>query len=360
MRAGCVGGGEFVRRVALRLVLAGLCAAPLAIGAASLGAAQAHEPEGDGAEVPIGTFTLGPREAVLPHDGFSIIEPPAGVPERLRDATDDGSGRWFFQGWDAPRSREVSAEDLYRDAKAALDQGRRDDAQRLFERLIAEAPDSPRVANARQYLGQIYRSVGTASSAARGEAGEPSGDEALPWQRSGTASSDARTGVAGVSPPVPRSALYQARVAPVVDSEFLSDAGDRVFFGAGSANLGARARSVIQAQARFLMRYPDLYAAIEGHADDGAMSDIETLRISEERAAVVRDRLVAEGVDAARLMAYGRGREERVSDCPTPECLAQNRRAVTVLLSRRVGDAVAPSRRAQGGAPSASDVWPTQ
>src|SRR5690606_12603172 len=128
--------------------------------------------------------------------------------------------------------------------------------------------------------------------------------------------------------PVPRGVLHQARVSPVVDSEFPSDAGDRVCFSAGSADLGARARGVIQAQARCLMRYPNLYAAVEGHADDGTVSEAETLRISEERAAVVRDRLVAEGVDAQRLVAYGRGREERVSDCAAPECLAQNRRAV--------------------------------
>jgi peptidoglycan-associated lipoprotein len=346
----------------LRFAAAGLCIASLAIGAASLGIAQAREQGADGTEVPIGTFTLGPREAAPPHDGL-FVEPPAGGPDRVGDSADDGSGRWFFQGWDTPRSRGVSAEDLYRDAKAALDQGRRDDAQRLFERLIAEAPDSPRVAAARQYLGQIYRSVETAAPVApvREQAADPSEDAELPWRRGGTApGDDARTGVAGISSAVPRATLYQARVSPVIDSEFLSDAGDRVFFGAGSANLGARARGVIQAQARFLMRYPDLYAAVEGHADDGAMSDIETLRISEERAAVVRDRLIAEGVDAARLMAYGRGREERVSDCSAPDCLAQNRRAVTVLLSRRVEAAPQPSRRAQGGVPTASDVSPTQ
>ncbi|MBN8913549.1 MAG: OmpA family protein, partial [Rhizobiales bacterium] len=139
-----------------------------------------------------------------------------------------------------------------------------------------------------------------------------------------------------------------------------SEAGDRVFFSAGSADLGTRARGVIQAQARFLMRYPNLYAAVEGHADDGAVSDDETLRLSESRAAVVRDRLIAEGVDAARLVAYGRAREERVSDCPEPECLAQNRRAVTVLLSRRIEAAARPARRAQGGASGSQDVSPTQ
>jgi outer membrane protein OmpA-like peptidoglycan-associated protein len=357
MRTGCAGAEEFTGTIARSLTVAVPCfAAALFVFAAAHGGARAQEPSGRD-EVPIGTFTLSPSErarAIAPsHDGFSIVEPPDGVPERRRDAADDGSGSWFFQGWDVPRSLEPSADDLYKDARAALDAGRRDDAQRLFERLIAEAPDSPHVSAARRHLGQIYRSIEAAAPAAP-SAGEP----ARTWRSASEEVSPARLG--SLSQPVPRGVLHQARVSPVVDSEFLSDAGDRVFFSAGSADLGARARGVIQAQARFLMRYPNLYAAVEGHADDGTVSEAETLRISEERAAVVRDRLVAEGVDAQRLVAYGRGREERVSDCAAPECLAQNRRAVTILLSRRVEAAMRPARRAQGGAPASQTISPTQ
>lgn len=344
------------------------CSAAALWLAAVSGTLHAQEPTG-AQEVPIGSFTIGPsiptprplRESGPAHDGFSVVDPPAGMLERRRESTDDGSGRWFFQGWDLPRSREPSPDDLYSDAKRALDEGRRDDAQRLFERLIGEAPNSPHVADARRYLGQIYRSIEVAAP------GQPSsvvpagatGASDLPWQSA--ASAEARPlALDGISEPVSRAVIYQARVSPVVDGEFLSEAGDRVFFSAGSADLGTRARGVIQAQARFLMRYPNLYAAVEGHADDGAVSDDETLRLSESRAAVVRDRLIAEGVDAARLVAYGRAREERVSDCPEPECLAQNRRAVTVLLSRRVEAAARPARRAQGGASGSQDVSPTQ
>ncbi|MGE3229011.1 MAG: hypothetical protein AB7J30_06195, partial [Hyphomicrobium sp.] len=65
---------------------------------------------------------------------------------------------------------------------------------------------------------------------------------------------------------------------------------------------------------------------------------------------------IAEGVDEVRLVAYGRGREDRVSDCPEPECLAQNRRAVTILLNGRLEQM--QGRRAQSG--GASSVQPTQ
>ncbi len=361
MRTGCAGAGDFAGTIARSLtVVAAPCFAAALLALAASGGARAQEPAGRN-EVPIGTFKLGPpsseraRDIAPSHDGFSVVEPPDGMPERRRDATEDGSGRWFFQGWDTPRSPAPSADDLYKDARAALDEGRRDDAQRLFERLIAEAPDSPRVAAARRHLGQIYRSIEAAAPVAP----SASGEQALPW-RSASEGAPPPANLNAISQPVPRAALHQARVSPVIDSEFLADAGDRVFFSAGSADLGVRARGVIQAQARFLMRYPNLYAVVEGHADDGTVSDAETLRISEERAAVVRDRLVAEGVDARRLVAYGRGRDERVSDCPAPECLAQNRRAVTVLLSRRVEAAARPARRAQGGAPTSHDISPTQ
>ncbi len=123
-----------------------------------------------------------------------------------------------------------------------------------------------------------------------------------------------------------------------IDGRFLSAAGDRVFFGAGSASLGTRAQSVIQAQARFLIQNPWLSAAVEGHADDGSLPGDETVEAFERRAAVVRDRLIAEGVSPERLTAYGRGRTERVSECPDAACLAQNRRTITILLQSLIKD----------------------
>lgn len=307
-------------------------------------------------EVPIGTFNLG-----HPHSGFSVVEPPAGVPERRRDSVDDGSGRWFFQGWERTPQSDT-AETLYETAMKALDDGRTDEAQRLFERLISESPRSRRAGEARQHLGRIYRNVETGTTQAsepRPADAQAEGRGTLPWAQEGAPSvRPASVAPVDVSPALPPSLLQQARVSPTIDGQFLQDAGDRVFFSAGSAVLGTRARSVLQAQARFLLANPNLSAAVEGHADDGTLPNDATLRLSQERAAMVRDRLIAEGVEAHRLTAYGRGREERVSDCPAPECLAQNRRVVTILLSRRLGVDEA-LRRAQRGAAAPTAAPPS-
>ncbi len=347
MRTRCAAVGFKIRG----FVAVGLMAAASTLVVSQTAQSQTASSGAEFNEVPIGTFSVG-RSA----NGFSIVEPPEGVPESKRDGAEDGSGRWFFQGWERSPPSDTS-ESLYKDARAALENGRTDEAQGLFERLIAEAPGSPRAAEARMQLGRIYRGdVGKPAAEARAietnatetgalpEAGAR--QTQLPW--SGGADG-ARPASLNVSPALPRSAIYQARVSATIDGEFLSDAGDRVFFSAGSANLGIRARGVIQSQARFLARYPDLTAVVEGHADDGALPNDESTRISQERAFAVRDRLIAEGVEPDRIAAYGRGREERVSDCPAPECLAQNRRAVTVLLNGRLRFGERPlGRRADG------------
>lgn len=300
-----------IRRVAI-LALAGA----LGAGLGPVASAWAQVPGGEPGEVPIGAFTIG-----TPQNGFSITEPPAGVPERRNDEAEEGSG-WFFQRWEQAPDRDT-AESLYEEAMQALQAGHIEDAQRLFERIIATSPRSTRVGEARQHLGRLYSRVETGATA--------------------TAAPARPVSPPGIIAPLPASVLARARVSTALDGQFLSDAGDRVFFSVGSAVLGTRARGVIAAQARFLRQNPGLSAAVEGHADDGGLSDGDVRTLSEQRAAVVRERLIAEGIDADRLVAYGRGGTQKVSDCPQPECAAQNRRAVTILLSGKVADT--PVRR---------------
>lgn len=298
----------------------------------------------ESSEVPVGTFQLG-----NPHDGFFITEPPAGVPESKDEAPEEGSGRWFFERLDQSGASD-SADSLYGEALDALKDGRAEDAQRLFERLVATAPRSAHAAEARQHLAKLYNrvetgSTGTAAPASPAQASETG--RPVAW---------ADATASGISAPLSPAALQRVKVSPSLDGQFLAEAGDRIFFSAGSAVLGARARGVIQAQARFLKQHLELSAAVEGHADDGALPDAETVSLSEQRAAVVRERLIAEGIDAERLVAFGRGRTQRVSDCPQPECSAQNRRVVTILLSARIGD-LSVGRRASKEQPLSS---PTQ
>lgn len=134
----------------------------------------------------------------------------------------------------------------------------------------------------------------------------------------GEAISAARRGYAGHEP----------------EDAFQAAAGDRVFFGQGSPELGARARKVLSAQAAWLKQHADFVAVIEGHADEPG-SEGENAALSVARAGVVRSRLISEGVEPDRLSIIAFGRTRRVAPCAGPDCAAQNRRSVTRVARRR-------------------------
>jgi peptidoglycan-associated lipoprotein len=144
-----------------------------------------------------------------------------------------------------------------------------------------------------------------------------------------------------------------------------NEAGDRVFFSVGSAELGARARSALAAQAQWLNRWHEFEVAIEGHADEPG-TDAQNVQLSATRADAVRQRLLAEGVDARRLVVVAQGRSQRVATCADPDCLAQNRRTVTLVFTTgtaaRLGlsnvPATAQVKSSQPGALAATPAAP--
>jgi peptidoglycan-associated lipoprotein len=118
-----------------------------------------------------------------------------------------------------------------------------------------------------------------------------------------------------------------------VVAAFQSEAGDRVFFAEGSAELGARAIAALDAQAAWLRAHPSLAVTVEGHADDWG-SARDNLAISQRRAAAVRVRLIAQGVAAERIATMAYGRTRRAAECAASTCNVQNRRSITVPYPR--------------------------
>lgn len=113
-------------------------------------------------------------------------------------------------------------------------------------------------------------------------------------------------------------------------AEFQSQVGDRVFFSDASAELGTRGRIALEAQAAWLVRYPNLAVIVEGHADDaGGMA--HNREVSHRRADAVRRRLIQMGVTPERIRIVAYGRERLIAECTDAACAAQNRRAVTVI-----------------------------
>jgi peptidoglycan-associated lipoprotein len=254
------------------------------------------------------------------------------------------------------RADEADAARLYADARQELDLGRREVAQRQLELLVARYPDSALANVARRDLAALYNAMpvrgGLAAQAPQVVprlALEPPrpGPAARPGYDGGMAPANAPLGqqVQPLTGPFPvqreltppavlRPGMGPSTVEPAAlrkaTDDFRTVAGDRVFFSDNSADLGARARAALEAQAVWLARHAGVTIKIEGHADDRGPQE-QNRQISQKRAEAVRHRLIELGVAGERIAATGLGREQPLADCPDPNCSAQNRRAVTIL-----------------------------
>lgn len=125
------------------------------------------------------------------------------------------------------------------------------------------------------------------------------------------------------------------RAAHTLQDEFRIIAGDRIFFADGSVEIGSRARAVLARQADWLKLNPQLLIAVEGHADDSTTID-DMKQLSQSRALSVRDRLIAQGVEAERITVVVKSNSDLIATCAMAACKAQNRRAITSISGRTV------------------------
>ncbi len=108
----------------------------------------------------------------------------------------------------------------------------------------------------------------------------------------------------------------------------VENVGDRVFFATDQASIDASSRTVLRAQAEWLAQNSSTTLMIEGHADERGTREYN-LALGARRANAVRDFLISQGVDGARLQTISYGKERPVSLCSEESCWTKNRRAVS-------------------------------
>ena len=210
------------------------------------------------------------------------------------------------------------AEELYLDGLEKLEVGHRDFARQTFELVIARYPNSAAAADARRHLGELYRADSDPASADSFD-----GRPALAIAPPATTGSITAPGLSdepnALELQPARSPFWdvELRRNASIQSKMRLEAGDRVFFSSGSAELGGRARSALAAQAQWLNCWHEFEAAIEGHADEPG-TDLENVVLSEQRAAAVRQRLIEEGVEPSRLAVVRSGARCASPCAPTP------------------------------------------
>ena len=279
----------------------------------------------------------------------------------------------------ASTSPEREAIAIYADARNDIDNGRAVQAERRLELLVARYPDAAIAELARRDLKRLYGRLPSEGAAnATTELPRDAQIAAQPARRPATLPAPYALGGGELAQPLPAPPVRAAKaavpapqparqessavpqpIAPLVlaaAEQFRSTAGDRIFFGDGSADIGGRARGALEAQASWLLRAAQATLTIEGHADDRGSPEFNS-SIAERRAEAVRQRLIELGVAPERIRLVLFGRAQPVVQCSEPACSAQNRRVVTVITGlvpgaeRRTGVTVAEPSRDQRPAP---------
>ncbi|HND26942.1 MAG TPA: OmpA family protein [Pseudomonadales bacterium] len=98
-----------------------------------------------------------------------------------------------------------------------------------------------------------------------------------------------------------------------------------VNFEFNSAKLTSESKIILDQAAAALKKTPGKKVEVAGHTD-AVGSNTYNMKLSQARAKSVRDYLIAQGVDAARLTSAGYGEEKPVADNGSDEGRAKNRR----------------------------------
>ncbi|HSH20960.1 MAG TPA: OmpA family protein, partial [Draconibacterium sp.] len=114
----------------------------------------------------------------------------------------------------------------------------------------------------------------------------------------------------------------------VTDGKFITNG---IRFDVGKATIKPESMGIINQIVKLMVEHNDLNFSVEGHTDSDG-DDSFNQKLSEERAAAVKQLLVEMGIDNGRLETKGFGESKPVDSNATPEGKANNRRVEFIKI----------------------------
>ena len=152
----------------------------------------------------------------------------------------------------------------------------------------------------------------------------------------------ADTGMGGPPPPPLPPSNYgppgPVNGAPIPGSvrDFVVSAGDRVYFELNADQVSGEGRGVLDNQAQWLQRYPNVMVRIEGNCDERGTREYN-LALGARRAQSVKSYLVSRGISPARIATISYGKERPTDTGTGEDAYAHNRNAHTAITGGAVG-----------------------
>ena len=109
-----------------------------------------------------------------------------------------------------------------------------------------------------------------------------------------------------------------------------ADVADRVFFARDDSTVSAEGKTILERQAAWLQRNPNVTVTVEGHCDERGTREYN-LALGERRANSAKEYLVSQGIDPSRVSTISYGKERPVCTVSDESCFSQNRRSLTTI-----------------------------
>jgi peptidoglycan-associated lipoprotein len=122
------------------------------------------------------------------------------------------------------------------------------------------------------------------------------------------------------------------RPIPGSSQDFIINVGDFVYFDLDMYDIRSDAMPVLDAQAAWLRRYPNVSIRIEGNCDERGTREYN-LALGSRRSNAVKDYLVSRGVSPSRIMTLSNGKERPINPGTDEEAYQQNRNGQTIITS---------------------------
>ena len=110
-----------------------------------------------------------------------------------------------------------------------------------------------------------------------------------------------------------------------------SVSSDTIHFGTDMYNVDSESQAILDSQAQWLAKYPNVRITIEGHCDERGTREYN-LALGDRRANAAKNYLAERGVDPSRINTISYGKERPIALGSDESAWAQNRRAVTVVI----------------------------
>ena len=125
-------------------------------------------------------------------------------------------------------------------------------------------------------------------------------------------------------------------VVPGSQQDLIVNVGDRVFYDFDKFNLKPEAQRTLERQAAWLKRYPNIRVLVAGNCDERGTREYN-LALGERRANSAKTYLVSQGIAADRIRTISYGKERPTALGSNEAAWAQNRNAITSVVSGAAG-----------------------